>query len=99
MKINKSVLIGGIIGGLYALIPFLISLNTPNNVDGLLVLLFPFFPTALTLVPILLILQVFSITAKKVILFDYILNFVNVILWILIGGLIGYCIKKMKKRR
>jgi len=96
---HKSIWLGGLIGGLYALLPLAIEFIFHPNESMQIVLLISFLLSAWTSVGIIWILSVFfsllNIQLKGCEL--VLLNALNIILWIFIGVTIAWIVKKLKR--
>lgn len=105
MKINKWAIILGILGGLYALIPgiqsiqWLINYGTAGDPGPFGPYMSPYFwpigIVALIFGTILIFL--FSYLKDNQLLLYSFINIVNVFLWVVLGILIGILIGKIKK--
>lgn len=85
MKFNKSIWIGGLIGGLYSLVFHLLFVGL-GEVGTILIKFILFLPAFFTF----LLLQFIQIM--------FIIGIVNIFLWILIGAFIGWLIEKNDKK-
>jgi len=96
-------LIGGVFAGLYALIPYLTSNGATGTGDSgyLWILMFPsFWPVLFTFLLSAFIISLFSMLIEfpfdaQIETFSY---FISVILWIIIGAITGWLIKKKKEK-
>lgn len=86
---------GGIIGGVFALIPYSISLIFSEG--GYIIFIIPvFLPILFTIGLATSFLQFLSLSPKDFAYFDILMNFINIILCIAIGAFIGWLIGRWK---
>ena len=92
-KMKNKVLKWSLIGGIYALIPTIISIKDDSLV---FFIIFPFIfsPIYMTLLTTLAITELIGINIHEINLLTHI---INVILWVLIGAIIGWMIKNRRK--
>jgi len=101
---NKQVCIGIVIGLVYTLIPFLgvISWGDKGGDPGpywvfMIPLFWPAYATLLIiLIPVSLFFKSTGFYFSEI---DLLLSFINVILWVTIGAILGLMIKKRKEKR
>lgn len=101
MKNKKVIWIGGIVGGLYALIPLLIQFIFKPSEAYQWLLLIPFMLSAwsfLISVSIVILLFENSQLSSNITIIMVVVNCLNIILWVLIGMLVGYITSKIMKR-
>lgn len=107
MKINKWMIVGGIIGGLCALIPAILTINhlliygTAGDPGPFWPYMFIplFWPAGITAFFFGIILLFIYLPLKNnQILIYTLIGAMNTILWIFVGGFIGKVIKKRKKK-
>ena len=104
-KINKSVLVGAVIGGVYALIPFLISIYSEffytggGEGPGISYISFLiFFLTWITSYILLFPVELLKPYISTDFLF-LIATFINIPLWIVIGGFFGRWLQRIRTKR
>ncbi|MBI2452382.1 hypothetical protein HYV50_04890 [Candidatus Pacearchaeota archaeon] len=103
---GNSIWKGAFIGGLYVLIPSLLSIHTLFTRGGLgdpgpfwPFMLLPFLPLGITLIVSGMISWLISQLSSNYYISNVSMIIVNFILWILIGTLIGWLIKKNREKK
>ena len=99
MKIkHKDIFIGGIIGGIYALIPTIVQIFLKAYINQIWLIPFKMsmFTMSLLISPLLGLAESgLSSTMTNIILITSILS--NIILWVIIGAVIAYLIEEKMK--
>gem|GEM_PF-6644482 len=109
MKNKKIFWVGAFVGGIYALIPFLgyiywwlfSTMSEPG--PAFLMVLPPFWPALLTYGIIswffIMFFKILMIFEKNALSLQITSNLINVILWIVIGGFVGWLISRVNKNK